>query len=61
MAYFQTELLELTRPVNSKGVKFMGVNTGDPEDPHDHICKAINYECVPILYSILLYIIFLQI
>lgn len=37
MAYFQTELFELTRPVNSKGVKFMGVNTGDSEDPHDHI------------------------
>ena len=37
MAYFHTELLELTRTVNSKGIKFMGVNVGDAEDPHDHI------------------------
>ena len=37
MAYFQTELLELTRPSNSKGIRFMGINTGDSEDPHDNI------------------------
>ena len=37
MAYFQTELLELTRPANSKGIRFMGINTGDSEDPHDNI------------------------
>lgn len=37
MAYFNTELLELTRTCKSSGIKYMGANPGDPEDPHDHI------------------------
>ena len=37
MAFFHTELLELTRSSASNGVRFMGVNPGDPEDPHDNI------------------------
>lgn len=38
MAYFHPELLELTRTKSaSPGIKYMGVNPGDPEDPHDHI------------------------
>ena len=37
MAFFNTELLELTRETTSNGIRFMGINPGDPEDPHDHI------------------------
>ena len=37
MAYFHTELLELTRSMNMSGIRFMGSNPGDPEDPHDNI------------------------
>ncbi len=37
MAYFHTELFELTRDRLRHGIRYMGVNAGDPEDPHDHI------------------------
>ena len=37
MAFFHTELLELTRNFLVRSVRFMGSNPGDPEDPHDNI------------------------
>ena len=37
MAFFHTEMLELSRDKFSSGVRYMGINQGDPEDPHDHI------------------------
>ncbi len=35
MAFFNTDLLELSRKANFCQIKTMGVNQGDPEDPHD--------------------------
>jgi hypothetical protein len=35
MAYFHPELLEVTRTSGMSGVRFMGQNPGDSEDPHD--------------------------
>ena len=37
MAFFHPEMLELSRDKTSNGVRYMGVNPGDPEDPHDNI------------------------
>ena len=37
MALFHTELFELTRAFKENGVRYMGKNQGDPEDPHDNI------------------------
>ena len=37
MALFHTELFELTRKAKENGVRYMGKNQGDPEDPHDTI------------------------
>ena len=37
MALFHPELLEISRAPKENGVKYMGKNQGDPEDPHDNI------------------------
>ena len=37
MALFHPELLELSRAPKENGIRYMGKNQGDSEDPHDNI------------------------